>query len=150
MRLIVLLEDAAPTILHALWKIPVGDHPADDFWRPGNLLAALDARDGTVERIIQGVGPDQRELQRHPDSGGQLKGARLPEWPALTTLGLQAATALPGLRMQAWDIALTDRGPVLVEVNIGGDFNLPQLAFGRGLWTSASRRSSRAARRRRA
>ena len=32
--------------------------------------------------------------------------------------------------MQAWDIALTDRGPVLVEVNIGGDLNLPQLALG--------------------
>jgi hypothetical protein len=31
---------------------------------------------------------------------------------ALTPLGLQAATALPGRRMQAWDIALTDRGPV--------------------------------------
>jgi hypothetical protein len=132
-RLIILLENAAPAILHALWKIPVGDHPADNFWRPGNLLAALDARDGKVERIIQGVGPDQRELERHPDTEGQLRDAILPEWPALTALGMQAATALPGLRMQAWDIALTDRGPVLVEVNIGGDFNLPQLALGRGL-----------------
>jgi Sugar-transfer associated ATP-grasp len=132
-RLIILFEDATPTILHALWKIPVGDHPADNFWRRGNLLAALDAADGRVERIIQGVGPDQRELERHPDTGRQLEGARLPDWPALTALGLQAATALPGLRMQAWDIALTDRGPVLVEVNIGGDFNLPQLALGRGL-----------------
>jgi hypothetical protein len=30
-------------------------------------------------------------------------------------------------------VALTDKGPVLVELNIGGDFNLPQLASGRGL-----------------
>jgi hypothetical protein len=35
--------------------------------------------------------------------------------------------------MQAWDIALAERGPVLVEVNIGGDFNLPQLAHAKGL-----------------
>jgi glutathione synthase/RimK-type ligase-like ATP-grasp enzyme len=57
----------------------------------------------------------------------------LPEWTALTALCLKAARAFPGLRMQAWDIALTERGPVLVEVNVGGDFNLPQLAHGSGL-----------------
>ena len=96
-RLIILLmEDATPAILHALWKIPVGDHPADNFWRPGNLLAALDAADGRVTRVIQGVGPDQRELERHPDSGAQLKDVLLPEWPALTALGLKAATVFPG------------------------------------------------------
>jgi glutathione synthase/RimK-type ligase-like ATP-grasp enzyme len=132
-RLIILLEDAAPAILHALWKIPVGDHPADNFWRPGNLLAGLEAASGRVTRVIQGVGPERRELESHPDTGGRLQDLILPEWPALVALGLRAATALPGLRMQAWDIALTDRGPVLVEANIGGDFNLPQLAHGKGL-----------------
>jgi hypothetical protein len=120
-------------ILHALWKIPVGDHPADNFWRPGNLLAGLEAASGRVTRVIQGVGPERRELESHPDTGGRLQDLILPEWPALVALGLRAATALPGLRMQAWDIALTDRGPVLVEANIGGDFNLPQLAHGKGL-----------------
>jgi hypothetical protein len=132
-RLIVLLENAAPAILHALWKIPVGDQPADNFWRPGNLLAGLEASSGRVTRVMQGVGPDRRELERHPDTGCRLGDVVLPEWPALTALGLEAASTLPGLRMQAWDIALTDRGPVLVEVNIGGDFNMPQLAPGRGL-----------------
>ena len=132
-RLIVLLEDAAPVILHALWKIPVGDHPADNFWRPGNLLAGLEASSGRVTRVIQGVGPDRREPERHPDTGCRLSDVVLPDWPALTALALEAASTLPGLRMQAWDIALTVHGPVLVEVNIGGDFNLPQLAHGRGL-----------------
>ena len=67
-RLIMLLEDGAPTILHALWKIPVGDHPADNFWRPGNLLAGLEPSSGRVTRVIQGVGPDQREVESHPDT----------------------------------------------------------------------------------
>jgi hypothetical protein len=132
-RLIVLLEDGAPAVFHALWKIPVGANPADNFWRPGNLLAALDAADGRVTRVIQGTGADQSELDRHPDTEQPLIGAMLPDWTALTGLCLKAARALPGLRMQAWDIALTDRGPVLVEVNIGGDFNLPQLAHATGL-----------------
>jgi hypothetical protein len=56
-----------------------------------------------------------------------------PNWTTLTGLCLKAARAFPGLRMQAWDVAPTERGPVLVEVNIGGDFNLPQLAHATGL-----------------
>ncbi|HEX4174147.1 MAG TPA: hypothetical protein VHY82_16915, partial [Acetobacteraceae bacterium] len=36
----------------------------------------------------------------------------------------------------SWDIALTDRGPVLLEVNWGGDLNLAQLAYGRGVLDS--------------
>ena len=132
-RLIVLIEDGGPAIRHALCKIPVGANPADNFWRPGNLLAALDAESGRVARVQQGTGPEQRELENHPDTGGRLEGLTIPDWPALTALALKAAAALPGLRMQAWDIAPTDRGPVLVEVNIGGDFNLPQLAHRTGL-----------------
>jgi hypothetical protein len=132
-RLIVLLENDVPAVFHTLWKIPVGANPADNFWRPGNLLAALDAADGRVTRVIQGTGSDQVELERHPDTEQPLLGAMLPDWTALTALCLKAARALPGLRMQAWDVALTERGPVLVEVNIGGDFNLPQLAHAKGL-----------------
>jgi hypothetical protein len=106
-RLIVLLERGEPAIRNALWKIPVGDNPADNFWRPGNLLAGLDA-DGQVTRVIQGTGADQVELERHPDTEQPLMGATLPDWPALTALCLRAARAFPGLRMQAWDVALTD------------------------------------------
>lgn len=132
-RLILLLEETGPSVLHALCKIPVGDNPADNFWRPGNLLAALDAASGRITRVQQGTGPEQRELEDHPDTGGRLQDLAIPDWPALVELTVKAATAFPGLRMQAWDIAPTDRGPVLVEVNIGGDFNLPQLAHRQGL-----------------
>jgi hypothetical protein len=51
-RLIVLLEHGEPAVFHALWKIPVGANPADNFWRPGNLLAGLDAADGRVTRVL--------------------------------------------------------------------------------------------------
>ena len=64
-RLIILLEDTGPAILHALCKIPVGDNPADNFWRPGNLSAALDPG-GRVIRVVQGAGPEQRELDVIP------------------------------------------------------------------------------------
>ena len=81
----------------------------------------------------RGSGRSSANSENHPDTGGRLQDLTIPDWPALIALALQAAAAFPGLRMQAWDIAPTDRGPVLVEVNIGGDFNLPQLAHRTGL-----------------
>jgi hypothetical protein len=131
-RVLVLLEASGPAILRALWKIPVGGHVADNFWRAGNMLASLDDT-GTITRVVAGIGPDQRTVEAHPDTGFRLIGARLPEWDAAMRLVLGAAPAFPGLLMQAWDVALTDAGPLLLELNVGGDVNLPQHAFGEGI-----------------
>jgi hypothetical protein len=137
MRLIVGLDADGPSLMHALWKVPVGLNPADNFWRPGNLLGALDTETGRVRRMISGVGPDQQDVNCHPDTEAKLLDVTLPDWGAAVSVCLKAATMFPGLRLQAWDVALTDRGPVLLEVNIGGDFNLPQLALAEGIMSNA-------------
>lgn len=136
-RLIVLLGDDGPEITHALWKIPAGDNIADNYWRNGNLLANLDVGTGEVLRVVRGFGIDETEVQAHPDTGHKLIGAVLPDWQGVTSHCLACAAAIPGLKMQAWDIAIGPKGPVMVEVNIGGDFNLPQIATGRGLMEGA-------------
>ena len=118
---------------YAIWKIPVGNNAADNFWREGNMLGLVDIESGRVTRVVQGIGPDQREVEVHPDSGARIIGADLPDWGALTSLCLKHAASLSGLRLQAWDIAMCPEGPVAMEVNIGGDVNLPQLASGAGL-----------------
>ena len=140
LRLVVLVDDGVPELFRAVWKIPAAGNMADNFWRPGNLLAAIDPENGTVERCVQGVGPAQAELDRHPDTGTTISGMRVPDWHKARELCLSAAATMPHLRLQAWDIALCDDGPVLLEVNIGGDFNLPQIAAGRGLLDERFRR----------
>jgi glutathione synthase/RimK-type ligase-like ATP-grasp enzyme len=59
----------------------------------------------------------------------------LPDWDAVRQLSEGLALLLPELRIVASDIGLTDRGPVVVEVNDGGDMTLPQLASGKGIIT---------------
>ena len=44
-----------------------------------------------------------------------------------------AAPIFAGIRTQSWDVALTEAGPVILEVNFGGDLNLAQLATGKGV-----------------
>jgi hypothetical protein len=132
-RIMVRLADNGPEITHAVWKIPAGKNVADNFWRAGNMLGSVDIASGRVERVIRGVGPDQEAIEKNPDTMKPMIGITLPDWDQLTSLCLSAAKAFPGLQIQAWDIAMSRAGPVILEVNIGGDFNLPQLASGNGL-----------------
>ena len=133
-RLVVLLKAGeGPKILHALWKVPAGDSIADNFWRQGNVLAALDIESGRVIRALRGVGLEEEELTAHPDSGRPLVDFTIPHWDRVVAACLDCAAALPGLTLQAWDVSVGPDGPVMVEVNIGGDFNLPQIAARRGL-----------------
>lgn len=134
-RVIVLLTLDGPELYRGLWKVPVGSNVADNFWRDGNLLAALDLQSGRVTRAVQGVGPDMCKIERHPTTGKSLTGITLPAWSSVRDVVLSASKVFPDLRMQAWDVAISTDGPVLVEVNVGGDYNLPQLATGQGMLT---------------
>jgi len=132
-RLMIMLGQEGPEIFQALWKIPGNGNVADNFWRTGNMLAALDIETGRVGRVVRGVGPGQESLSAHPETGAAMEGFTIPDWQSVTELALRAAQAIPGLPLQAWDIALCPTGPVLVEANIGGDVNLPQIASGNGI-----------------
>ena len=72
-------------------------------------------------------------MERHPDTGAVILGNLVPQWERVTALCMRTASLFPGLTMQAWDIAVCPEGPIVIEANVGGDFNLPQLAAGAGL-----------------
>ena len=131
-RLLVLLTPAGPLLHRATAKIATGTNPADNYWRPGNLLGALDTGTGRIERAVTGYAETLRTVSHHPETGTALIGAAIPGWTETVDLVKTAALLLPGICTQSWDVAVTDTGPVLLEVNFGGDLNLSQLASGRG------------------
>jgi hypothetical protein len=133
-RMLVRIEDGKPVLHRATWKIPAGANMADNFWRDGNMLGALDPETGEVTRVVQGMAVDAVEMENHPDTGMALKGFRLPEWDAMKETCLKAAATFPPLWLQGWDVALSDRGPVLFEVEgDGGGAQMTQHAQGCGL-----------------
>lgn len=118
-----------------LLKIPVGENIADNYWRTGNLVADIDVEKGEIRRVVRGVGIELEEFENHPDTGDRLLGMKLPYWRELRDLNKVAARLFAPIRYQSLDICLTDSGPIIVEINSGGDTNLPQLASGRGMLT---------------
>jgi hypothetical protein len=54
-------------------------------------------------------------------------------------LAHRCAPIFQPVRYQSMDIGITQAGPVLIEINTGGGFDLPQLASGEGFLTDEVR-----------
>ena len=131
-RLLVLLTPDGPVVHRATAKIPTGNNPADNYWRPGNMLASLDPSTGQIGRVVTGAAETFRTITQHPDTGADLIDATIPRWTETVNLVMAAAPLLSGIGTQSWDVAVAEPGPVILEVNFGGDLNLSQLASGYG------------------
>jgi hypothetical protein len=138
-RLVVLITEQGPQIIRAAWRIPTGRNMADNFSLPGNMMGGIDLTRGNVTRVVQGIGTEQKEIREHPDSGISMLNIVLPEWERTKELCIAAAASLPGIMVQGWDVALGDGGPIILEANIVGDFDLPQMANGEGLLSTELR-----------
>jgi hypothetical protein len=132
-RLVLIQDDGAPEILHTVWKVRTSGNVADNFWRPGNMLASVDIESGRILRVVQGAGPAQVELEAHPETGKRLLGVVMPDWEKTKALAVECSRIFPKLHYITWDIAPTPAGPVIIEVNPGGAFTLPQVAEGKGI-----------------
>jgi hypothetical protein len=121
-------------------KIPSPDNIADNFWRDGNVLADIDPLNGEIRRAVVRRTQGIEERIEHPGTGNRLVGLQLPFWEALKRVNRICAELFAPVRYQSLDIAITQTGPVVVEVNTGGSFLLPQLATGKGFLTDDIRR----------
>ncbi|MEC9369373.1 MAG: sugar-transfer associated ATP-grasp domain-containing protein [Pseudomonadota bacterium] len=131
-RALVLLSDEA-RVASAVFKVPSGKNVADNYWRTGNMLGALDADTGAFLRVVSGTGADLQEHDKHPVTGAAFSGMKLPDWREVLKLMSEAPRYFSGVKTQSWDIALTTRGPIALEVNWGGDLNLHQISHGKGI-----------------
>ena len=132
LRLLIIASET-PTLISAVLKLPAASNIADNFWRSGNMLAAIDRADGSIRRAV--VNKCMRPSVEHAGFVGRL----VPDWEAAVSLALDGSRLFPPIRTQSWDVALTDAGPVLLEFNFGGDLNLHQLSHDRGFLTDEFR-----------
>jgi len=137
-RLLTIHWNGGVEFIAAVFKPTVGDNCTDNFMhgRTRNLAADVDLASGRLGNVYGPLGSDPPlivRVERHPDSGKPFAGLTLPGWVELKACVERAARAFPELITAGWDVALTDRGPVLLEVNRRYDVDLPQVAGNRGL-----------------
>ena len=132
-RLLVFVTPEGPIIHRAAAKAATGVNPADNYWRTGNRLGAIDIASGQISRVVHGTGLSLEEDPLHPDTRQAIVGTTIPNWAQIVHDVKLAAQTFAGIRTQSWDIALADPAPTFLELNFGGDLNLHQLAHGQGV-----------------
>lgn len=71
--------------------------------------------DGMVKNIYN------HTFQSHRDSGEKISGRTLPFWPETLSLAQRAVAAFPHLNFAGLDVAITENGPVIIELNVEPD-----------------------------
>lgn len=112
-----------PVATHAMLRILAKLEPA---WRTNEEFAApIDLETGTLG-LLTG---DKLEsalfrYKVHPITGAPILGRKFAGWPAVRDLAVAAHKHFSNRIIIGWDVALTDRGPVILEGN-----NVPDVAF---------------------
>jgi len=127
--------------IRAIWKIAVPPNHVDNFslGKYGNMLANVDLATGEVNRMIGGFWPKTEVLLKHPISGQSIEGFRLPGWSKVLEACHHGGAVFPLMKIQHWDFALTDQGPLILELNDMGGTEIAQV-HGYGLLTEEVRK----------
>lgn len=114
-----------PLVLQAQLSLP----RAGQWLSQYGLWCAVDLESGRLGRArLRAVGSPS--FESHPDFGGAISGRVLADWAESCQMVVAAHARLLGHRALGWDVALSDRGPIILEANRGWETALPQRLSG--------------------
>ena len=132
-RIVTLDHGDGPEFYRACVKLTGKDNVADNFWRKGNLLAPVNQANGEMDAALTAMGIDGEFVDSHPDTQQKITGEAVPFWKEACELALEVAGFYKGALLIGFDIAITNKGPVIVEVNNDPHLIMLQAAFRKGV-----------------
>jgi hypothetical protein len=88
-----------------------------DAWSVGALACGIDTTSGELREGVLRPEFGSGRMRRHPDTGEQFVGVRVPYWQQALDVVTHGARMLPSLRTIGWDVLISDAGPVVLEAN---------------------------------
>ncbi len=124
LRMVTLVDnDNVPHFMYALIRMGQKGAKVDNI-SSGGMYAPVNA-DGIITHAAfcdkEGICHDI-----HPTSGTRLIGFEIPYFAEAVELVKKAALVVPGMRYVGWDIAITEKGPILVEGNNFPSYDMVQ------------------------
>lgn len=81
----------------------------------GGVMCHVDPLTGVLSSWARN--PKGKNLFRHPDTGLVFPGYQIPMWQEVLNFAEELAKVVPQARYIGWDIAITEKGPVVIEGN---------------------------------
>jgi hypothetical protein len=116
LRIMTLMTGAGVEFLGMALRIGSGRSATDNV-AGGGLVAPVDLECGLLHHAICLNTGTPELVSAHPLTGASLSQIQIPDWPAIKALVTESAAKLNFLPCIGWDIGLTDKGPVVIEIN---------------------------------
>lgn len=113
-----LWPDGSARVIATWFKVGRAGKCVDNAGNGGNVDAAIDVETGKIYNVVQFDGwRKTKSIEYHPDSKSQLEGVVIDNWQSIKKDVERFQQAFPFCKAAGWDIAITDDGPVVIEVN---------------------------------
>lgn len=113
-----LYPDGSAKVIATFMKIGRDGRCVDNAGGGGNVDVCVDVATGEIRHAIQFDGwRHVQDIDCHPDSGNPLNGVVIEKWEGIKAEVIRFQQAFPYCKVAGWDIAITDEGPVVIEVN---------------------------------
>ncbi len=123
-RIATLLGDQKQGIVYAFLRI--GNGKVMDNVDCGGMAARVDLATGTL--LTVGADKAGNTFTHHPITNTPIIGFTIPFFEEAKAMCLTAAQKVPQMRFVAWDVAITEDGPVFIEGNSFPSHAVPQFA----------------------
>ena len=113
-----LYPDGSAKIIATFIKIGREGRCVDNAGGGGNVDVCVDVETGEIRYAIQFDGWHHvQDIDCHPDNGNPLNGVIIENWDAVKAEVIRFQQAFPYCKVAGWDIAITDEGPMVIEIN---------------------------------
>ncbi|EJB8580869.1 hypothetical protein JG663_15450 [Vibrio cholerae] len=103
-------------LVAAILRIGVAGREIDNCCA-GGLLIGIDVNTGSCVKSFATFSFGNQQVKRHPDSGFDFSSLKIPNWEHIRNEILLSADKLTQLNLVGWDIAITENGISIIEVN---------------------------------
>ena len=117
-RIPTIRMDDEVKVIHPFFRVGQKGNCVDNAGA-GGIICCVDVETG---KVYAAADEKSRTYVNHPDTHEKLIGFVIPRWEEAKQLVKKLAMVVPENRYTGWDVALTDKGWVLVEANRRGQF----------------------------
>lgn len=128
-RAMTRIIDGKAELFYAAARIGNGTAVVDNFHQ-GGFGVRIDMNNGTL--IGNGLSKGDVEAEKHPATDVQFDGFVIPYWDEIKKMVVEAAMVNPAVKVVGWDVAISNKGPLLIEANRRPGFDLVQMLERKG------------------
>jgi glutathione synthase/RimK-type ligase-like ATP-grasp enzyme len=126
-RIITRVIDGKAEILFSMLRMGQKGSEVDNASQ-GGLYCKIDKESGQLGDFA--YSNDRQKYFNHTDTNVEFAKTKVKQWDEINRFILKVATQCREIGMVGWDVALTETGPVIIEINEGPDIEIVQDLYG--------------------